>query len=446
MTHDEDNSILPYRLQFADPALEIVFHAWQLASVRRVLLVAFAIMIPISLTNLFLDYQNGQGASVSALVSFLRISIILASSIGFGLLVGNIKPHLTGYLLEALLILLMAMTLARGLIESDYFTVGFISQLFYIFIIYLLCPFSWFRQIFYAGFFSFSCILLWEYRIEFAASFHRLGMGIPFANLLGATIARQRHLHERQLFASERRLTKELAQVHRLQRQQSEVLDLLTHELRQPLANIAAQGELIRRLDDSARTHALAERIVTTSTRAAKIIGDWIAGDRIAGSVLNGDDITERVQIADVVDEAVRQLLDQYPGLSIVVHERKLPVVLIERRVLALALHNLLENAVRHANSPRGIVVSFRITPRRVTVRIRDYGRGLTADELDRIFLKHVTTHNANNAFAPLGSDGTGIGLFLVREMLARCNASIRVQSQEGVGSAFLVEVPRIDC
>ena len=437
---DKQNPILPLSLRFADPGLESDFQAWQLVSLRRVFLSALAILIPITLNNLAIDYRQGQGASLSSAICGLRIATLICASIGLTLLLRTSHIRFAGNQVQAVLVLLMTTTLVRGLTEPDYFTVGFISQMFYVFIVYLLCPFSWLRQVTYAGLFSLACFGIWEYRIEFTAELHRLGMGIPFANLLGATLARQRHRQERQLFASERRRAQQLELVRQLQKQQSEVLDFLTHELRHPFANIAAQAELIRRLHDPEAIRGLAERIIQTSNGAASIIGEWLAGDRIAASVTEQVGVRDIVSPLDVVHEAVRQSRVQHPGMTFEIREQDVPPVLIERRVLALALHNLLENAARHGRSVRGVVIHFRITPGLVTVRVRDYGQGLDIDDQDRIFQKHVCLNKS--AGQPRGC---GVGLFLVREMLARCGARIRVQSLPGRGSAFLIELLRAD-
>jgi signal transduction histidine kinase len=440
----ERDDLLPRSLRFEDPGLETDFQAWQFASVRRLILTALAILLPITAINLVLDFRHGQGAALSPVVGGLRGLTLCAEAAGLIAVFRNPCTLLARPLVEVVLALLMATTLMLTLVNPDYHLVGIITQLFYIFVVYLVCPFPWLRQVGYAGLFSLASLLIWQDRLGPTADFIRLAMAVPFANLLGATLARQRHRHERRLFASERRQARQLDLVRQLQRQQSAVLDLLTHELRQPLANIAAQGELIRRLDDPPAIRAAAERIVKTSTRSARLIGEWIEGDRIAASASRRAAGDERCRPLDVVREAVEDLTGRHPGIPVTIREQEAPAVLIERRVLALAVHNLLENAARHAASPRGIDIRCRVDRRRVTLRIRDFGPGLAPEDRDRIFDKHVTLGPRTRPGDGDG-DGVGIGLFLVREMLDRCGAGIRVQSTPGRGTAFLIELPRAE-
>jgi signal transduction histidine kinase len=115
-------------------------------------------------------------------------------------------------------------------------------------------------------------------------------------------LARQRHVQERHLFASDRRRRRQIVLVEKLQNQQSEVLDLLTHELRHPLANIAAQGELILRLRDLEPIHRAAARIVKASTDSASIIRDWIDGDRLVTSRMHEGEIDHRLLPKSVIE------------------------------------------------------------------------------------------------------------------------------------------------
>ena len=424
-------------LRFADENLETAFQSWRLATLQDSFKPVFAILMLVTLNNLYLDHQGVSGSQASTIHAF-RLAILTCTSLGLGLSLRKLNDRWVIWLFEIILIMLMIVTLLRSYSEPNYFAVGMIIQFFYILVIYLICPFSWLRQLVYAGLFSLACIAMWEYRIEYTTDFYRLIPSYPCANILGALLARQRHTQERHLFASERRRGFQLALVERLQQQQSEVLDLLTHELRHPLASIAAQGELIMRLDDPAPMRNAAARIVNVSTHSARIIRDWIDGDRIVTSNPREGGERYRFRIESVLEDIIDNFRLHHPTVPVRVTGNDIPPVLMERRVLVLAIQNVLENAARHANSVRGILIQCRVQPKTVTIRIRDYGPGLTVEDQARIFQKHVTLPTP--AVLPTG---TGVGLYLVQELLSRCGARIRVQSVVGRGTAFLLEFPR---
>ncbi len=433
----ETDAILARTLRFADPGLESAFQSWQLATLQDSFKPVLVMLMLVTLNNLYLDHQSASTALASAIYS-LRLAILTCTGIGLGFPLRNLNDRWVIGLFEVILIMLMIVTLLRAYSEPDYFTVGMIIQFFYILVIYLICPFSWLRQLAYAGLFSLACLAMWEYRIEYTTDFYRLIPSYPCANILGALLARQRHTRERHLFASERRRGRQLALLEQLQRQQSEVLDLLTHELRHPLANIAAQGELILRLNDPEPIRTVAARIVKVSTDSAHIIREWIEGDRIATASPRQGAMDYRLLPGPVIREIVDNFILQHPGVTVRMAGGHIPPVLMERRVLVLAIQNVLENAFRHAGSALGILIQFRVQQNSVTVRIRDYGPGLSVEEQTRIFLKHVTLSKPTTP--PMS---TGIGLYLVKELLGRCGAGIRVQSVTGRGTAFLLEFPR---
>jgi CheY-like chemotaxis protein/anti-sigma regulatory factor (Ser/Thr protein kinase) len=118
--------------------------------------------------------------------------------------------------------------------------------------------------------------------------------------------------------------------------------------------------------------------------------------------------------------------------------------VLAERRRLGQVAVNLLSNAVKY-NKPGGWVEVS--TQRRVNngvvqfaIVVRDSGRGLSPDQVQRLFLP----------FERLGAEhqnieGTGIGLSIVRQLVDRMKGEIEVSSEPGVGSEFRVWLPEAD-
>ena len=139
-----------------------------------------------------------------------------------------------------------------------------------------------------------------------------------------------------------------------------------------------------------------------------------------------------------LVDQIAQELRACYVGFQVDFAKQSVPPVQVDARIVLLAVNNVLENAAKYASSERPVRVQFRVNARVVTVRIRDFGPGIALDDQERIFLKHQRL-NASHTLAA----GKGLGLYLVREMLESVGARIRVQSQAGWGSAFLIELPR---
>ncbi len=102
-------------------------------------------------------------------------------------------------------------------------------------------------------------------------------------------------------------------------------------------------------------------------------------------------------------------------------------------------LTNLVDNAVKY--SPGGGTVSLRVEEAdggRMRFSVADVGLGMPASELERIFEKFYRLDPEMTG----GIGGTGLGLYITRELVRRMDGAIRVESELGEGSTFVVELP----
>jgi signal transduction histidine kinase len=104
---------------------------------------------------------------------------------------------------------------------------------------------------------------------------------------------------------------------------------------------------------------------------------------------------------------------------------------------LRQVLVNLVENAVKYSDEGQ---IEVRLEPRdrRLRFSIRDEGPGIPLEERDRIFEKF---HRLDPEMRR-GVSGTGLGLYICRELVARMDGEIWVESEVGKGSTFVFELP----
>jgi two-component system sensor histidine kinase SenX3 len=106
---------------------------------------------------------------------------------------------------------------------------------------------------------------------------------------------------------------------------------------------------------------------------------------------------------------------------------------------IALALGNLVANAVTYSPDGGRVVVSARAEPSRVQLSVTDQGIGIPAEEIDRIFERFYRVDPARHR----STGGTGLGLSIVKHVAASHGGDVRVRSVEGQGSTFTLELPR---
>lgn len=219
-------------------------------------------------------------------------------------------------------------------------------------------------------------------------------------------------------------------------------LEVLTRIMRHDISNDMAvalgwAAVVESHLDDEGRD-AL-ERV----TRACENVGELtdtaydlvtvLAEDAEGG---DGGLRTEAVDVVDVVDEEVRKLRDRYDDAQVdVEYDADLAgTTVVGNELLHSVFANVLSNAVSHNDSdePR-VTVSAVQDDLRVTVRIADNGPGIPDDQKREVFEKNV--HG-------LDSTGTGIGLFLVQDLVTRFGGSVSAVDNEPRGTVFVISLP----
>jgi two-component system sensor histidine kinase SenX3 len=105
---------------------------------------------------------------------------------------------------------------------------------------------------------------------------------------------------------------------------------------------------------------------------------------------------------------------------------------------LAVALGNLVENAVAYSPSATRVTIAVRVNADLVEISVTDQGTGIPASELDRIFERFYRVDPARART----TGGTGLGLSIVKHVAATHGGEVHVWSVEGQGSTFTLSLP----
>jgi len=221
------------------------------------------------------------------------------------------------------------------------------------------------------------------------------------------------------------------------ERLKREFLAMVSHELRTPLTTLTGFAELLALRGESLEPQLVAEfgqRMWRASRWLSRIIDDLLDL-----SQLEQGSLSLEIQATDVVhiveDVATIDVKDRRPISRTA--EPGLPPVVADPARLRQVLGNLLSNARKFSPVGTPINVEARRRGGRVEVSVRDHGRGIPRDQLDRIFEPFVQTDPA----ATREAGGLGTGLYLVKQLCARMGAEVWVESEEGSGSSFTVSL-----
>jgi two-component system, sensor histidine kinase len=248
------------------------------------------------------------------------------------------------------------------------------------------------------------------------------------------------HLQEReQLYAAERqaRAVAEAAVTLR-----DEFLSIAAHELKTPLTSLLGNVQLVERR--IARTGGLSERdqhaIHVASQQAGRLrqmIDALLDVSRLEQGQLSI--IHEPIDVGLLVERVVQEV---QPGLQQHTVASHIPaeavVILGDELRLEQVLQNLIQNAIKYSPAGGSIAVTVVHDTTHAAVQVRDHGVGIPADALPHLFERFYRVSDAVERHI----QGAGIGLFVVKEIVALHGGRVEVTSQEGVGSTFTVWLP----
>jgi PAS domain S-box-containing protein len=221
----------------------------------------------------------------------------------------------------------------------------------------------------------------------------------------------------------------------------SDFVSTVSHELRTPLAAIYGAALTLQRgdiqLEESQRS-GLLDVISSEADRLARIVNDILWASRLdSGQMSIAIESCDAAALAIGVVDAVRAHAPSSVVLSVEA-ANALPPVAADPDKLRQVLTNLVDNAVKY--SPDGGVVRISLTRsgNRLRIHVADQGLGIPPGEQERIFEKFFRL----DPNLTRGVGGTGLGLYICRELVHRMHGRIWLVSDGRRGSTFTVELP----
>jgi two-component system sensor histidine kinase SenX3 len=233
-------------------------------------------------------------------------------------------------------------------------------------------------------------------------------------------------------------LVSDISESYRLDQVRRDFVANVSHELKTPVATIRALAETAATAfgsDDLDAAVRFVERLGSESARLAGLVSDLLDLSRVeAGGELERTDVDLESLLVEACDRtrADAELKD----IKIVVQPTDVRV-LADPSQVAMALKNLVDNAVRYSEGGTIELTATRIAER-VVISVSDEGIGIPADEIPRIFERFYRVDKARSR----ATGGTGLGLAIVRHVVENHGGEVSVNSAVGVGSTVTMSLP----
>ncbi len=222
--------------------------------------------------------------------------------------------------------------------------------------------------------------------------------------------------------------------------QQADALADVAHEFRTPLAILQGHMELLMRTkrfrEDSVRTMS------ATIDRLTRLVDSLLETARWrAGSVCDKDVVNVAFLLEEICGECAILAESQNVELTAAAEPISLRA---DRDKLKEVVLNILANALRHTPAGGAIRLTARLRGGEAEIAVADTGVGIASEDLSHIFERFYAVRNDARAdvLHDAPSRGTGLGLYICRQIVEAHGGTIAVKSSLGKGSRFTVRLP----
>jgi PAS domain S-box-containing protein len=234
---------------------------------------------------------------------------------------------------------------------------------------------------------------------------------------------------------------RDLTDVRHLEEVKADFIATASHELRTPLAAVYGAAQTLLRHDfalDEVGRERFVSLIADESERLGRIVNEILLANQLdAGRLDIQFEPFDAPELVERVVEATRAYAPPSVSVEYTVADH-LPRVAADLDKVRQVLVNLVENAIKY--SPDGGRVEVGVEPRGETIRfrVRDEGLGIPPGEQERVFEKFYRA----DPHMIRGVGGTGLGLYICKELVGRMGGRIWVESNGDKGSTFYFELP----
>lgn len=233
----------------------------------------------------------------------------------------------------------------------------------------------------------------------------------------------------------------DLTEAYRLEQLKADFIATVSHELRTPLAAVHGAAMTLQRKDVVAGGEVFNRLLVVIgeqSDRLAVMVNNILLASRVDSTRLEVE--TEHVDavalVADVL-AAARAVADHRSTFELVAPPG-LPLLTGDREKLRQVVTNLVANAAKYSPAGGRIEVELTQCGGELQIAVRDEGLGIAPKDQSLIFEKFYRA----DANMTRGVSGSGLGLYISRELVNLMGGTISVQSELGEGSTFVVALP----
>jgi two-component system phosphate regulon sensor histidine kinase PhoR len=232
-------------------------------------------------------------------------------------------------------------------------------------------------------------------------------------------------------------VVQDITEVKKLEKMRTQFVANVSHELKTPLTSIKGFAETLKYVDDAETKEKFLNIINEETERLTRLITDILALSHIEQQ---NELKKEKVNVNKIVEDVynlMKNIADD-KGIQLSIEQQSVKIITGDADKFKQMLINLVDNAINYSETGDSVCIGTESKSDRCILWVKDTGVGIAKEQIPRIFERFYRVDRARSR----AKGGTGLGLAIVKHIVLKFNGKIHVESELGVGSKFIIEIP----
>ena len=223
----------------------------------------------------------------------------------------------------------------------------------------------------------------------------------------------------------------------RFSKEQQHFMMALTHELKTPIAVATLNLETLqkRKLEEP-QQQKLIQNTLQEANRLNSLCNNMLLSSQIDAS--NYSLTNEDVNLSELLETSIAEYKNRFSSHQFIKNINENNFIIGDRMLLQIAVNNLMDNAIKYSPKESEILINLFVRNNQTTLQVIDKGKGISQLDKQKIFDKFYRVGNA----ATKGAKGTGLGLYLTKNIIGKHKGNISVTDNLPNGSNFEIILP----
>ncbi|MFA6184056.1 MAG: ATP-binding protein [Parcubacteria group bacterium] len=235
---------------------------------------------------------------------------------------------------------------------------------------------------------------------------------------------------------------RDITHEYEIDKAKTEFVSLASHQLRTPLSSINWYAEMLLGGDAgkiNAEQKSYLKEIYYGNQRMIHLVNSLLNVSRLEMGTFLVE--PQETNILEMADDVIKELLPRSTEKNIKIksnYAKNIPEIKVDPKLMRIIFQNLLSNSLKYTPAKGKIELKISKDERNINIEITDNGMGIPESQKNNIFSKFFRADNVRQT----ETEGTGLGLYLVKSIIDHSEGKIVFKSIEGKGTTFFISIP----